>query len=372
MSCLHPAGKQCLYDEGGGNWWANIVHWACSLCPFSSTHSLHWPSQPLQALPHPALCSIHTGHNMGQGQVAQGVVATGLCEGEWATRWSGGVRVRHLALAHQLPLPLRRMCWGSMLQAEGAECPETWFKVDLQTGELVPFPLLLVYIHEWHEAWYDTGVWVNGGEHLLVCCLSVIASLPGDLCQHAGDSHSQCHSGSNAWQPWERSGWCECWVIMCMQLAGGASSCCSTWQCPPFKAKAPWGSIKTWGFPFVLPTMMCNYHKELLAKFPLPSCPNEENYVTTKEFNKVSEYDLTHWVLHISDQLWSTPKPCCILWHVAYWTPQTAQHCTAPCICAPACAASLFVCLFVYLCSSASHVACLVCLFPLPDCFHCW
>ncbi len=41
----------------------------------------------------------------------------------------------------------------------------------------------------------------------------------------------------------------------------------------------------------MLPTMVRNYHKESLAKFPLPSCPDEENYVTTMEYDKaMKEY----------------------------------------------------------------------------------
>src|SRR5258708_15269649 len=70
----------------------------------------------------------------------------------------------------------------------------------------------------------------------------------------------------------------------------------------------------------------------------------------------------------------SKALPCtltCCISDSMYWTPQTVQCCTAPCICAPTCAASLFICLFVYLCSLASCVACLVCLFPLLDCFCC-
>src|SRR6266436_5776995 len=42
-----------------------------------------------------------------------------------------------------------------------------------------------------------------------------------------------------------------------------------------------------------------------------------------------------------------------------------------PCIHAPAHIASLFIFLFVYPSSLASCIACLVCLFPLSDCFHC-
>jgi len=37
--------------------------------------------------------------------------------------------------------------------------------------------------------------------------------------------------------------------------------------------------------------MVRNYHKESLAKFPLPSHPDEENYVTTMEYDKaMKEY----------------------------------------------------------------------------------
>ncbi len=32
------------------------------------------------------------------------------------------------------------------------------FTIWIQTGELVWFPLLLVYIHKGHETWYGTGM----------------------------------------------------------------------------------------------------------------------------------------------------------------------------------------------------------------------
>src|SRR5258708_37849768 len=52
----------------------------------------------------------------------------------------------------------------------------------------------------------------------------------------------------------------------------------------------------------MLPTMVQNYHNESLAKFPLPSCPNEENYVTTMEYDEAMKEYHDNWaaaqVLH--------------------------------------------------------------------------
>ena len=45
----------------------------------------------------------------------------------------------------------------------------------------------------------------------------------------------------------------------------------------------------------MLPTMMCNYHKESLAKFPLPSCPDEENYITHEEFSEAMKEHCEGW-----------------------------------------------------------------------------
>src|SRR5258707_13315222 len=41
--------------------------------------------------------------------------------------------------------------------------------------------------------------------------------------------------------------------------------------------------------------MVRNYHKELLAKFPLPSHPNKENYVTTVEYDKAMKEYHDNW-----------------------------------------------------------------------------
>ncbi len=69
-----------------------------------------------------------------------------------------------------------------------------------------------------------------------------------------------------------------------------------------------------------------------------------------------------------SMHLQSTLMPCCILQCIVYQTPLVVWCCTASCIHAPACATSLIVCP----CFLVSCVTCLVCLFPLSDCFHCW
>src|SRR5258708_37297073 len=45
----------------------------------------------------------------------------------------------------------------------------------------------------------------------------------------------------------------------------------------------------------MLPTMVQNYHKESLAKFPLPSHPNKENYVTTVEYDKAMKEYRNDW-----------------------------------------------------------------------------
>ncbi len=45
----------------------------------------------------------------------------------------------------------------------------------------------------------------------------------------------------------------------------------------------------------MLPTMTQNYHKESLAKFPLPSHPDKENYVTTKEYNEAMKEYCNNW-----------------------------------------------------------------------------
>src|SRR5258708_35166659 len=48
--------------------------------------------------------------------------------------------------------------------------------------------------------------------------------------------------------------------------------------------------------------MVQNYHNESLAKFPLPSCPDEENYVTTVEYDEAMKEYHDDWaaaqVLH--------------------------------------------------------------------------
>ena len=43
--------------------------------------------------------------------------------------------------------------------------------------------------------------------------------------------------------------------------------------------------------------MTCNYHKESLAKFPLPSCPDKENYVTPKEYNEAMKEYHDDWAV---------------------------------------------------------------------------
>src|SRR5258708_1785221 len=54
----------------------------------------------------------------------------------------------------------------------------------------------------------------------------------------------------------------------------------------------------------MLPTMVQNYHKESLAKFPLPSHPDEENYVTTKEYNEAMEYCDDWATMQASHECW--------------------------------------------------------------------
>ncbi len=45
----------------------------------------------------------------------------------------------------------------------------------------------------------------------------------------------------------------------------------------------------------MLPTMVQNYHKESLAKFPLPSHPDKENYVTTMEYDEAMKEYCDDW-----------------------------------------------------------------------------
>ncbi len=55
----------------------------------------------------------------------------------------------------------------------------------------------------------------------------------------------------------------------------------------------------------MLPTMTCNYHKELLAKFPLPSHPDKENYITHEEFSKAMKEYCEGWaVAHEAHKWW--------------------------------------------------------------------
>jgi len=69
-----------------------------------------------------------------------------------------------------------------------------------------------------------------GETSLLVCCPSVIANLPRDLCPCAGDSCSWCCSRSSVWQLWLGLDQCKCWVIMCTQPAVSAGSCHGAWH----------------------------------------------------------------------------------------------------------------------------------------------
>ena len=51
--------------------------------------------------------------------------------------------------------------------------------------------------------------------------------------------------------------------------------------------------------------MTQDYHKESVSKIPLPSCPNEENYVTPKEFNNaMAEYHDNWAVVHVTHECW--------------------------------------------------------------------
>src|SRR5258708_5812238 len=51
--------------------------------------------------------------------------------------------------------------------------------------------------------------------------------------------------------------------------------------------------------------MVQNYHKESLAKFPLPSCPNKENYVTTMEYDKAMKEYCDDWAaMQVSHKHW--------------------------------------------------------------------
>ena len=75
---------------------------------------------------------------------------------------------------------------------------------------------------------------------------------------------------------------------------------------------------------------------------------------------RVSEYDPAYWTLHFSN---ASLKLFCVLWCIVYWTLHVMQLCTAPCICASACATS--TCLFVYLCHQCT--CCLFCLFVSPS-----
>src|SRR5258708_22630036 len=51
--------------------------------------------------------------------------------------------------------------------------------------------------------------------------------------------------------------------------------------------------------------MVRNYHKESLAKFPLPSCPDEENYVTTMEYDEAMNEYRDNWAaVQVSRKCW--------------------------------------------------------------------
>src|SRR5258708_21541155 len=51
--------------------------------------------------------------------------------------------------------------------------------------------------------------------------------------------------------------------------------------------------------------MVQNYHKESLAKFPLPSCPDEENYVTTVEYDEAMKEYRNDWAaVQVSREHW--------------------------------------------------------------------
>ena len=55
----------------------------------------------------------------------------------------------------------------------------------------------------------------------------------------------------------------------------------------------------------MLPTMVRNYHKESLAKFPLPSHPDEENYVTTVEYDEAMKEYCDDWATaQVSRKCW--------------------------------------------------------------------
>ncbi len=114
-----------------------------------------------------------------------------------------------------------------LLWAEGGRSSEMWVKFDLQTRELYKVPLLLVYIYmsNMKHGMVQGCKWIVD-MCLLVCCPSVVANLPRDLHTCAGDSCSQCHSRSNAWQSWPGSDQGKHWVIMCMQLTVGVGSHC--------------------------------------------------------------------------------------------------------------------------------------------------
>src|SRR6266436_5246719 len=90
-------------------------------------------------------------------------------------------------------------------------------KIDLQTGELVWFPLLLVYIHKGHETWYGTGMRVNRGgacrytvHQPLTAFLEISAHVLeiADLGVDLTPTHDSCD--------WDQTG-ATCWVIMCVQ-----------------------------------------------------------------------------------------------------------------------------------------------------------
>src|SRR6266436_7319858 len=51
--------------------------------------------------------------------------------------------------------------------------------------------------------------------------------------------------------------------------------------------------------------MVQNYHKESLAKFPLPSHPDEENYVTTVEYDEAMKEYCDDWATaQVSRKCW--------------------------------------------------------------------
>ena len=55
----------------------------------------------------------------------------------------------------------------------------------------------------------------------------------------------------------------------------------------------------------MLPTMVQNYHNESLAKFPLPSHPDKENYVTTVEYDEaMKEYHNDWAAAQVSHECW--------------------------------------------------------------------